>query len=1064
MLRYPFFQRKESSRKENRQAPTEAKIKGFVLTTEQLEALSSHLQELLELQVIPQQCRVRCATNQDTLLVLVEHLLHVEPNVQQLFTATEAAIRENVPKWIQSQSPRFSQARSDISLPFRIYLRIAGHQQPYQSHSFTLDIASPSSASPSIDEIGLNSAQESMSELSSYATEEQAFTLEQISDAEEAIDLPQSQEISTVTEQTIEQLDHSFINPDSSFEEQDQSEYIAETEAINDVVDHSSILERVEAPEEFVENSELVSTAEAELPLRPNVITDEVSELTQAEIDWREAENLDQAIDLSVSEHLLDEAEVDPTEAFVEDVKLEAPLEADVAGTDISEATAIEPVSSSPHLEETKEQGPSETINPLTDETTLLIQNNVAETTVTETAVDLPPLVAENTDIVTAHSFEPAQFEDFTTPTEQIPEQTSQEHTVVILQEPLPETVNAPIESLTEPSDEVPLETTSEPLVEFELTVPEPTESELTAIRPVEPELTESNFIPELTEADSTEPELAEPEFIEAGLLESQLIESQSTAPELPVSQLTEPERVEPESTESQLTEPELAEPKFIEAIEPSTAIITAPPQTSTESDAVLETETPVEQIPLIAHPSVATASRNSELSAPPITLATSTKPPFWKRIPPSALIFAGVVGVFVIGSGTYMLTRPCVIGACEPIEKAQESSKAAIAKIQTTDSALEVVDAYDQLTQSSYLLSTIPAWSPYYETAQGLMTNYENQASLVEQAVKALRQANKAALKSQNPPHPIQQWREIQWLWRDAIAQMQKVPADSPVAGLAQRKLKEYATNLEGINARVVAEQNAQDRVNVARKTAQVAETRAGIANSAEAWQQVYSTWNAAINLLKEIPQGTMASGEAQQLIALYQPKLTDADRKRSEESIAANAYNQATQLAEQARALEARNQWEQAASVWQNAVMKLQQIPENTVYSNQAKSLLSAYITALNQAEANRTRMGAMQSVQPQLDRACSGNPKICTYTPTPQAIRVQITRTYDRVAERTITPSQSGTVDASPAIVNQVSELLRSLASISEQAQVPIELYNADGSKFGTYAPDVSGYVQQ
>ena len=224
MLRYPFFQRKESPRKENRQELTAAKIKGSALTTEQLEVLSQQLQDLLELQIIPQQCRVRCATNQDTLVVLVEHLLHVEPNIQRLFTETEAAIRENVPEWIQSQLSQLLQTRSDISLSFRIYLRIAGHQQPYQSHSFTLDITPPARIDEiAIDEIGLTPSSGSISELSSHANEEQMSTPEQTIDAENAIDELQSSENLTVAEQAIEPVNYSFTHQDSSYEEQEQS-------------------------------------------------------------------------------------------------------------------------------------------------------------------------------------------------------------------------------------------------------------------------------------------------------------------------------------------------------------------------------------------------------------------------------------------------------------------------------------------------------------------------------------------------------------------------------------------------------------------------------------------------------------------------------------------------------------------------------------------------------------------------------------------------------------------------------------------------------------------------
>jgi tetratricopeptide (TPR) repeat protein len=337
-----------------------------------------------------------------------------------------------------------------------------------------------------------------------------------------------------------------------------------------------------------------------------------------------------------------------------------------------------------------------------------------------------------------------------------------------------------------------------------------------------------------------------------------------------------------------------------------------------------------------------------------------------------------------------------------------------------------------------------------------------EARASRVAQIVNALEKANAAAQKSLNPPHPLAQWREIQWLWRDAIAALQKIPPDSPVYDLAQRRLQEYETSLNGINQRVATEQNAQERVNAARRTAEVAEAQAGIAKSAQDWQQSYAAWQAAVKVLDQIPQGTAAYAEAEQLLALYQPRLQEANQRQGQETIAENALRQANQLAEQARSLEQQNQWTEAKTIWQQAVTNLQRIPQGSVYSMQVQSTLQSYTTAMTQAEKNAARLTAMQAVQPDLDRTCAGMVPLCTYSFAPQAIRVQITRSYDQATERVMTSTQSGSMQA--VITTQVNNLLRSLAAISETAKVPIELYNADGSRFGTYSPEASGFVAQ
>jgi tetratricopeptide (TPR) repeat protein len=412
-----------------------------------------------------------------------------------------------------------------------------------------------------------------------------------------------------------------------------------------------------------------------------------------------------------------------------------------------------------------------------------------------------------------------------------------------------------------------------------------------------------------------------------------------------------------------------------------------------------------------------------------------------------------------------YVLTRPCVFGACEPLQKAQQLDQEVGQTIQNTNSALAIKEAHDQLAEASYLLSTIPFWSGRHQEAQTLLARFSDKAEVLGQVVDALEHGNAAAQKSQNPPHPVPQWREIQWLWQDAIAKLEKIPANSPVYPLVQRKLKEYQANLNSTNQRVIAEQNAQDKVTAARKTAQVAESRVGTASSATNWQQAFSTWESAINLLRQVPQGTMAHAEADQLIAIYQPKLAEANNHRSQEQLSANAYNQAMKLSQEARDLGQQNQWTQAVESWQNALNNVRQVPNGTTYFNDAQSLVNSYTTALNQAEENLRRSQAMQSAKPTLDQTCDGSPKICTYMLAVEAIRVQITPEYDQVVENMMVHTQVSTNNSDRAdAVNRVNLLLRSLAAISQNTRVPVELYNSDGSKFGTYAPDLSGYVQQ
>ncbi|MEL6940533.1 MAG: hypothetical protein AAFO84_15235 [Cyanobacteria bacterium J06598_1] len=66
------------------------------------------------------------------------------------------------------------------------------------------------------------------------------------------------------------------------------------------------------------------------------------------------------------------------------------------------------------------------------------------------------------------------------------------------------------------------------------------------------------------------------------------------------------------------------------------------------------------------------------------------------------------------------------------------------------------------------------------------------------------------AALKGQNPPHSAQHWGETAALWQQAIAQLDQIPQNDRFYAIAQQKKTFYQRNLQHIQARQVAAQNA--------------------------------------------------------------------------------------------------------------------------------------------------------------------------------------------------------------------------------------------------------------
>jgi hypothetical protein len=104
-------------------------------------------------------------------------------------------------------------------------------------------------------------------------------------------------------------------------------------------------------------------------------------------------------------------------------------------------------------------------------------------------------------------------------------------------------------------------------------------------------------------------------------------------------------------------------------------------------------------------------------------------------------------------------------------------------------------------------------------------------------------------------------------------------------------------------------------------------------------------------------------------------------------------------------------------------------------------------------------------IQAATAGLDRVCMATSRICTYTIQPNAIQVQLTTEYDWAVEAVLTSSPlTGDANTQAALKNYVDMLLSTFSEVSNQAQLPLDLYNADGRVFGTYDPQLGGFARR
>lgn len=414
-------------------------------------------------------------------------------------------------------------------------------------------------------------------------------------------------------------------------------------------------------------------------------------------------------------------------------------------------------------------------------------------------------------------------------------------------------------------------------------------------------------------------------------------------------------------------------------------------------------------------------------------------------------LVVAGAsLGVFVFSMSLFLLSRPCVLGECKAIPQAQELSQASLKRMQNPQSGKEVLEAQEQLIDAIRLLESIPFWSGHHGKAQELVTAYKAQADKVEQMVKALKTAARAAYKSDNPPHPASRWIEIQSMWREAIAQLEQLPTNSNLQPLAQEKIKAYKANLGQTNQRLIKERQSQARLQEAKDAALIAEARQGVAQSLEHWRLVYATWQTAIKRLKQIPQGTTAYEEAQRLSALYLPKVAVARERKTQEQFSANSYNQGLRLAQLAQNAQVENQWSVALTHWRNALANINQVPRDTFYYGKAKSLLGSYSTALKQTQGRLQWAVKIQQTRSDLQQTCTGKMQVCNFAITNNVIQVRLTPAYTKLVRQAAQAAQTkGDSNSQAGIVKHIMTLGEALEAISDNARMRLEVYDADGN---------------
>ena len=241
------------------------------------------------------------------------------------------------------------------------------------------------------------------------------------------------------------------------------------------------------------------------------------------------------------------------------------------------------------------------------------------------------------------------------------------------------------------------------------------------------------------------------------------------------------------------------------------------------------------------------------------------------------------------------------------------------------------------------------------------------------------------------------------------------------------------------------------------AKQKAQLAQTREVIAQFPETWEQAKQDWQNAVEKISRVPADTMAYQEAQNLAVQYEAKLKAAEEKKILEQKGRDAYDRALNFAKQAQDFDIIENWEKSVQSWRNALNSVRAVPTNSSFYLKAKPLISSYSILLTQAQAKYLQEKSLKDARRDLSKTCTGKPLVCKYSVTEDLISVQLTADYvKKLRDTAAALSNNKNEKSKEQLQNHVKVLQTALEAISNNAGIPLDLYNPDGLKIGSHNP--------
>ena len=413
-------------------------------------------------------------------------------------------------------------------------------------------------------------------------------------------------------------------------------------------------------------------------------------------------------------------------------------------------------------------------------------------------------------------------------------------------------------------------------------------------------------------------------------------------------------------------------------------------------------------------------------------------------------------LGLGILVMGLYGLSDPCVTGTCPPLSQAKILINSSLLILEP-DSSSSLLATKQKLGEALSQLQSIPWWSPYRVQANALDSEAQTILREIDLLNAAIASGNQATLLMQKSSLSIPEWQTVQTLLTKSIKQLKQLPTNSQFQAFAIAQSQQYEKALRANNQRLQQEQLANAIYEEAMKIGRAAKVQENMAQSIDDFDKISVTWKKAIQSLENISQGTTSYDKTSKILDLYGQKYKAIDARKKNEALANLNLQQAIQESQIAEKSEQSQQWSLAVSHWKDALVYLKQVPENSFQSTKAKSLLIQYNLSLNKAQENFRNANRLQLIKNNLAKICSQENKACNYSIDKNMIKVKLTSSYlQQIWDLSIQAKLNANIKEQAKILNHLARLEQSFQIISNQAKIPLAVYNSKGNLMTTYRP--------